>query len=148
MFETYTTIRGRVITDPRRIQSSLHGELVSFRVACNSRRRDPDSGEWADGHTLYLEVACWGRLATGVAAVVHKGSSILAHGQVWTNEYTTADGQRRSGLEMKATSLGLDLGAGIVETRPERELEPESVAEPETVAAEVAAAPGGEPVRA
>jgi len=110
MFETYTTVTGRVITEPRRNQTAAGGEVLSFRVACHSRRQDRQTGEWADGPTLFLTVTAWRRLAVGAADVVRKGSSIIAYGQLRTNEYTGSDGARRSDLEMTAVSLGLDLG--------------------------------------
>ncbi|UQE76512.1 single-stranded DNA-binding protein [Gordonia sp. PP30] len=110
MYETYTTITGRVVSDPRRYQTSHNGEVVSFRVACFSRRLDRETGQWSDGAALYLTVVCWRRLAASVADVVRRGSQIIAHGQLRTNEYVGSDGVKRSDLEMVAVALGLDLG--------------------------------------
>jgi len=109
MFETYTTVTGRVITDPRHHQTAAGGEVLSFRVACHSRKLDRETGQWADGPTLFLTVSCWRRLAAAAAGVIVKGSPIIARGSLRTNEYQSADGARRSDLEMTATSLGLDL---------------------------------------
>ncbi|MFZ2509464.1 MAG: single-stranded DNA-binding protein [Gordonia sp. (in: high G+C Gram-positive bacteria)] len=109
MYETYSTISGRVITDPRLSQTPAHGDVVSLRVACHSRKQDRTTGEWSDGATLYLTVVCWRRLATVVAQTVRRGSLLIAHGQLRTNEYTGGDGNKRSDLEMTAVSLGLDL---------------------------------------
>lgn len=109
MYETYTTIMGKVVGDLRCRQTGHSGEVVSFRVACFSRRLDRDTGQWADGPALYLTVTCWRRLAVLVAETVRRGSSIIAHGQLRTNEFVGNDGIKRSDLEMMATSLGLDL---------------------------------------
>lgn len=114
MFETYTTVIGTVVSEPRRRQTSTGEEVISFRVACNSRRIDKRSQEWVDGPTLYLTVSCWRRLLAGVATAVEKGRPIIAHGQIKTNEYVTADGEKRSDLEMSATSVGLDLSRCVV----------------------------------
>lgn len=109
MFETYTTITGRVISEPRHHRSGGHGDVVSMRVACTSRRLNRETGRWSDGPSLKLTVVCWRRLAAAVAQVVRRGALIIAHGQLRTDEYVAADGSTRTGLEMTAVSLGLDL---------------------------------------
>ncbi|WAC55027.1 single-stranded DNA-binding protein [Gordonia sp. SL306] len=114
MYETYTTIIGTVVSEPRRRQTTTGEEVISFRVACNSRRIDKRSQEWIDGPTLYLTVSCWRRLLAGVGLAVAKGRPVIAHGQIKTNEYVTADGEKRSDLEMTANAVGLDLSRCVV----------------------------------
>ncbi|MYR05998.1 single-stranded DNA-binding protein [Gordonia sp. SID5947] len=114
MYETYTTIIGTVVSEPRRRQTTTGEEVISFRVACNSRRIDKRSREWIDGPTLYLTVSCWRRLLVGVGLAVAKGRPVIAHGQIKTNEYVTADGEKRSDLEMTANAVGLDLSRCVV----------------------------------
>ena len=109
MFETYTTVMGRIITEPRRTATNLHGEVLNFRMASYSRRRNRETGEWHDGPVLYLTVTCWRKLAVTADQALFKGASIIAHGQLRTNEYQAGDGSKRSDLEMTATSIGLDL---------------------------------------
>lgn len=114
MFETPLTVVGRVITDPRRRRVNDQ-EVVSFRVASNSRRRDAD-GNWEPGNTLYITVNCWGsKLVTGVGAALGKGTAVIAVGHVYTSEYDDKDGVRRSSLEMRATSVGPDASKAIVQ---------------------------------
>lgn len=114
MFETPLTVVGRVITDPRRRRVNDQ-EVVSFRVASNSRRRDAD-GNWEPGNTLYITVTCWGsKLVTGVGAALGKGTAVIAVGHVYTSEYDDKDGVRRSSLEMRATSVGPDASKAIVQ---------------------------------
>lgn len=114
MFETYTTVIGTVVSEPRRRQTSTGEEVISFRVACNSRRIDKRSQEWVDGPTLYLTISCWRRLLAGVSAAIDKGRPVIAHGQIKTTEYVNADGERRSDLEMSANAVGLDLSRCVV----------------------------------
>jgi single-strand DNA-binding protein len=109
MYETYTTVIGTAISDPRRRRTPAGEEVLAFRMACNPRRIDKRNGEWVDGPPLYLTVSCWRRLIDGVAPVVAKGRPVIAHGQIRTNEYVTEDGERRSDLELTATAVGLDL---------------------------------------
>ena len=113
MFETPLTVVGRIITDPRR-RRVADQEVISFRVASNSRRRDAD-GNWEPGNTLYITVNCWGKLVTGVGAALGKGTAVIAVGHVYTSEYEDRDGVRRSSLEMRATSVGPDVSKAIVQ---------------------------------
>ncbi len=113
MFETPITVVGRIITDLRR-RTVGNQEVISFRMASNSRRRGAD-GNWEAGNTLYITVNCWGKLVTGVGAALGKGTAVIAVGHVYTNEYDSSDGVRRSSLEMRATSVGPDLSQAIVQ---------------------------------
>ena len=112
MFETPLTVVGRIITDPRR-RRVADQEVISFRMASNSRRRDAD-GNWEPGNTLYITVNCWGKLVTGVGAALGKGAAVIAVGHVYTSEYEDRDGVRRSSLEMRAISVGPDVSKAIV----------------------------------
>jgi single-strand DNA-binding protein len=112
MFETPLTVVGRIITDLRRRQVGDQ-EVISFRMASNSRRRGED-GTWEPGNTLYITVNCWGKLVTGVGASLRKGRAVIAVGQIYTSEYDDREGVRRSSLEMRATSVGPDLAHALV----------------------------------
>src|SRR6478735_216195 len=112
MFETYLTIVGHIVTEPQRRRVGSE-ELIKFRVASNSRRRTGD-GSWQPGNSLFVTVNCWGRLVTGVGAALAKGAPVIVVGHVYTSEYEDRDGNRRSSLEMRATSVGPDVSRAIV----------------------------------
>lgn len=112
MFETPITVVGRIITDLRR-RVVGDQEVISFRMASNSRRRTGE-GTWEPGNTLYITVNCWGRLVTGVGAALYKGAPVVAVGTVHTSEYEDKDGIKRSSLEMRASAVGPDLARTLV----------------------------------
>jgi single-strand DNA-binding protein len=126
MFETPITVVGNIVNDPhgRRVGDQ---EVLKFRVASNSRRRTPD-GTWEPGNSLFVTVNCWGRLVTGVGAALRKGDPVIVVGHIYTSEYDDKDGNRRSTLEMRATSVGPDLARSIVriieKTGPVRDSDP------------------------
>ncbi len=111
MFETPLTIVGNIVNDPVRRPAGDH-EVVSFRVASNSRYRTAD-GSWEQGNSLFVTVNCWDRLITGVIASLRKGSPVIVTGQVFTRDYEDRDGVRRTALEMKALAVGPDLARCI-----------------------------------
>jgi single-strand DNA-binding protein len=53
-------------------------------------------------------------LVTGVGAALGKGAPVIVVGHVYTSEYEDRDGNRRSSLEMRATSVGPDVSRAIV----------------------------------
>ncbi|OBK73675.1 single-stranded DNA-binding protein [Mycobacterium sp. 1164985.4] len=107
MFETPFTIVGNIVTDPihRRVGDQ---EMVRFRVASNSRRRTAE-GTWEPGNSLFVTVNCWGRVVAGPSAALVKGDPVIVVGHVYTSEYDDRDGNRRSSVEVRATSVGPDL---------------------------------------
>ncbi|HTM84007.1 MAG TPA: single-stranded DNA-binding protein [Mycobacterium sp.] len=112
MFETPLTVVGTIVAEPRR-RNVGDQEVISFRVASNSRRRTA-AGGWEPGNSLFITVSCWGRLVTGVGAALLKGAPVIAVGHVYTSEYDDKEGVRRSSLEMRATAVGPDLSRAIV----------------------------------
>ncbi|MFZ4373415.1 MAG: single-stranded DNA-binding protein [Mycobacterium sp.] len=111
MFETPITVVGRIVTDPRR-RVVGDQEVISFRVASNSRRRTGE-GTWEPGNSLFITVNCWGRLVTGVGAGLYKGAAVIAVGTAHTSEYEDREGVKRASLEMRATAVGPDLARVI-----------------------------------
>lgn len=112
MFETSMTVVGNIVSDLRR-RPVGDQEVISFRVASNSRRRTSDGG-WETGNSLFVTVNCWGRLVSGVGAALAKGAPVIAVGHVYTSEYEDRERIRRSSLEMRAFSVGPDLSRVFV----------------------------------
>ncbi|MEV6771841.1 single-stranded DNA-binding protein [Nocardia sp. NPDC051030] len=145
MYEANTAVIGRVATHPTRRDLPNGDQLVTFRMASNSRRYDSARGDWVDSGTLYLTVNCWRKLVEGVEASLQRGDPIIAYGQLRSNEYTGRDGKERSDLEMRALALGPDLGrctapvqrkhfgrAEPAEPAPDQNTEPDAAGEPAT----------------
>lgn len=109
MYEAMASAIGTVVTDPVRRDLPNGEQVLSFRMASNSRRLDHTTGEWVDNGTLFLTVTCWRKLVAGVDASLHRGDPVIAHGQLRSNEYRTKDGAQRRDLEMRATAVGPDL---------------------------------------
>ena len=135
MFETPIAVVGTIVTNPERRWVGDQ-ELIKFRVASNSRRRTAD-GNWEPGNSLYATVNCWGRLVTGVGAGLGKGDAVIVVGNVYTSEYEDREGNRRSSLEIRATSVGPDLARCIV--RLDKRRHPDFTSEPNSAEAEVSA---------
>jgi single-strand DNA-binding protein len=140
MFETQLTVVGHIVNDPQRRKVG-NQEVIKFRVASNSRRRTGE-GSWEPGNSLFLTVNCWGKLVTGVGAALGKGAPVIVVGHVYTSEYEDRDGNRRSSLEMRATSVGPDCSRAIVRIEKPGYTGPD--AEPEAAVTDTATPPDAE----
>lgn len=138
MFETYSTVVGTVISEPRQRRTAGGDDVLSFRVGSTARRRDASSGEWVDGGKLYLTVTCWGRLVAGAAESLEKGDPVIVYGDIRTDEYITRDGVPRSGIEMRAVGIGPDLARCTVRRTDRRAAAQTPHEEAQTVPDEVA----------
>jgi len=119
MFDTPIAIVGNIVTKPDRKRVGEQ-ELIKFRVASNSRRRTAD-GNWEPGNSFFVTVNCWGRLVTGVGAALGKGDPVVVVGYVYTSEYDDKEGNRRSSVEVRATSIGPDLARCVARIESRRQ---------------------------
>ena len=58
---------------------------------------------------MFVTVNCWGRVVAGASAALVKGDPVIVVGHVYTSEYEDREGNRRSSVEVRATSVGPDL---------------------------------------
>jgi single-strand DNA-binding protein len=112
MNDTYLTISGNVVDEPKLRRTATNGvTVVTFRVASTSRRRDTETGQWGDRDTLFVNVTCWRSLATNVADSLFKGQPVVVHGRFYSRQYTK-DEMTRVSYEIDALSVGHDLSRG------------------------------------
>ena len=114
MFDTNVTIVGNALTRPewRRFERT-NALVANFKVASTARRFDKQNQRWIDGDNLRVRVNCWRRLAEGVVASVRVGDPIIVTGRMYTRDWTTESGERRSAYELEANAVGHDLARGI-----------------------------------
>jgi single-strand DNA-binding protein len=121
MLDTYITVVGNLVADPRLIETDGRPPMASFRVASTPRRYDRAAGEWRDGETLFTSVTCWRGLAENVALSLKKGQSVIVHGRLMKRGYETKSGEHRESVDIDALAVGPDLSrAAAVVKRVER----------------------------
>jgi single-strand DNA-binding protein len=114
MYDTNVTVVGNALNTPeyRRVERT-NALVANFKVASTARRWDKNNNRWTDGDSLRVRVNCWRRLAEGVVASIKVGDPVVVHGRLYTREWTTEDGQRRTAYELEAVSVGHDLARGV-----------------------------------
>src|SRR4051812_16028905 len=87
-------ITGNLTRDPelRSLQSGM--SVCSLRVACNTRRKDNQSGEWVDKPN-YFDVTIWGRQGENAAQYLSKGRPVAIDGRLEWREWQGQQGNKR-----------------------------------------------------
>ena len=117
MNETFVTVVGNLVDEPKLRVVQGDTEVASFRIASTSRRYDKETAGWIDGGTLFLGVTCWRQLAANlVDSGLHRGDPVVVSGKLSTRSYEK-DGQTRSVCELEALALGPDLSRGTATFR-------------------------------
>lgn len=91
-------ITGNLTRDPQMRATAGGTAVMSFGVAVNDRRKNPQSGEWED-YPNFIDCTMFGSRAEAVSRYLAKGSKVVVEGSL---RYSTweRDGQRRSKVEV------------------------------------------------
>lgn len=122
MSHLHTHIHGNLIDNPDlRVFKDTDSVLCKFRLATSRRRPTEEkdsSGKvlWEDVDQLYIDVECWGQLATNVAASLKRGLPVSVCGKLVTEtwlvdapEGAEQEKLKRSKIVLKATQVAFDL---------------------------------------
>lgn len=112
MHEPLITVVGNVAAPPKQRTTPSGVSVADFRIAATPRRPDRATGTWSDGETIWFGVTAWKALAEHCASSLKKGDRVVVTGRLTTRSWEVEGGERRSGLEVDASSVGLELSRG------------------------------------
>ncbi len=119
--ELQVSLTGYAATNPELTMVGDGTPKATLRVAATPRRRNRNTGEWADGPTSFMSVTCWRKLAENIAMCLRKGDPVVVTGRLTVRQYEGKDGSTRTNVEVEATSVGHDLSRGVAHyLRPRR----------------------------
>ncbi|WP_159792257.1 single-stranded DNA-binding protein [Puerhibacterium puerhi] len=126
MSDVNVTVTGHVGNEPVISFSASGTPWTSFRVASTRRVRDPRTGEWADGPTLWFTVKAFGDRAFNVSQSLAKGTPVVVTGRLGVDEYEVRRGvpapdgepaaevtERRTALLVDNAVVALDVSRGV-----------------------------------
>lgn len=99
-------ISGNLGQDPELRATSSGTPVLTFSLAVNERRKNPQTGEYED-RPNWVPVVIFGNRATALGGLLKKGSKIAVTGKLHLNVWETQDGQRRSRLDVHAYEVEL-----------------------------------------
>jgi single-strand DNA-binding protein len=125
MSDVNVTVVGHVGQDPTLYTAESGTRWTSIRVASTRRVRDPRSGEWGDGPTMWFTARAFGDRALNLVESVRRGTPVVVTGRLAFEEYEVRkeergpDGvlqevsQARHALVVENASIAVDLARGV-----------------------------------
>ncbi|MFD5081887.1 single-stranded DNA-binding protein [Kitasatospora sp. NPDC058406] len=99
---------GRIVADPE-LRFTPNGHAVArVRLVFQDRRLNPQTQQWEDGDTLWIDGTAWNQLAEHVAETLQQGMEVLVTGEPRTESWDQ-DGQKRSKVSLTIRSIGPNL---------------------------------------
>ena len=99
-------ISGNLTRDPELRETPSGSQVLSFGVAVNDRRRNPETQQWEDCAN-FVDCAMFGNRAAGVARCLAKGSKVAVEGKLRWSQWEAKDGAKRSKLEVVVDEIEL-----------------------------------------
>lgn len=91
-------ISGNLTRDPEMRATQSGTQILSFGVAVNDRRRNPQSGEWEDVPN-FIDCVVFGNRANALQRFLAKGMKVAIEGKLRWSQWEK-DGQKRSKIEV------------------------------------------------
>ncbi|WP_438265911.1 single-stranded DNA-binding protein [Collinsella bouchesdurhonensis] len=98
-------ISGNLTRDPEMRALRNGTQVLSFGVAVNDRRKNPQTGEWED-YPNFVDCTMFGTRAEAVGRYLSKGTKVAIEGKLRYSSWEK-DGQRRSKLEVIVDEIEL-----------------------------------------
>jgi single-strand DNA-binding protein len=96
-------ISGRLTRDAEVRYTPAGSPVCTLPVAANRRFKGHD-GEWKND-TTYVNVVAWDKLAERSGQMAKKGAAVLVEGRLQSRSFETAEGARRSVIEVRAERI-------------------------------------------
>lgn len=95
----HVNISGNLTRDPELRSTAGGTNILSFGVAVNDRRKNPQTGKW-ENVPNFIDCIVFGQRAEALSRFISKGAKVSIDGKLHYSSWETKDGQRRSKLEV------------------------------------------------
>lgn len=122
---------GRLGRDPETRYTSSGQAVTNFSVATDEIWKDKNDEK--QKKTEWHKVVAWGKLAEIIQEFLKKGSLVYLEGKIQSREWQDKDGQKKTAVEVVASTLKM-LGGKPNEEKPQqrRAAQPAAQTEPES----------------
>ena len=97
-------LTGNLTRDPELRHTQAGMPVCSLRIAVNTRRKDPATGEWGEKPN-YFDVTVWGNQGENCAQYLSKGRPVGVDGRLEWREWEAQDGSKRQAVEVIADTV-------------------------------------------
>lgn len=110
-------VSGHLTRDPKLLATVGGTQVLSFGIAVNDRRKNPQSGEWED-YPNFVDCTMFGTRAEKIQRYLSKGCKVAIEGKLRYSSWER-DGQRRSKLEVIVEEIEFLSRQQVAEPEPE-----------------------------
>lgn len=122
-------ISGNLVRDAELRNTQGGMAILSFGVAVNERRKNPQTGEWED-RPSFIDCNCFGNRATSLAQYLTKGTKVFVQGHLRQSSWETQDGGKRSKVEVIVDDLDFSAPRNNQQQAPTYQQAPQQYAAP------------------
>jgi single-strand DNA-binding protein len=97
-------LTGRLTRDPELRSFPSGMSVCSMRIAFNTRKKDPATGEWGEKPN-FIDVSVWGRQGELAAQYLSKGRAVAIDGRLEWREFQDQNGNNRQVIEIVADNV-------------------------------------------
>jgi len=97
-------LTGNLTRDPELRSTQSGFQICSLRIASNTRRKDPASGDWIDKPNFF-DVTVFGAQGENCARFLSKGRPVAIDGRLEWREWTDKEGNKRQNVEIVADAV-------------------------------------------
>ena len=102
------TLIGNITRDPELRFTPSGQATATFGLAVNRRWQNRQSGEWEEA-TSFFDVVCWREMAENASESLARGARVIVTGRLEQRSWETAEGEKRSKIEVVADEIGPSL---------------------------------------
>jgi single-strand DNA-binding protein len=95
---------GNLTKDPELRALPSGSSVCRLRVACSTRRRNADTGDW-DDKPNFFDVSVFGPSGEACGTFLEKGRPVAVDGRLDWHEWESSEGQKRQSVEIIAESV-------------------------------------------
>lgn len=97
-------VTGNLTRDPELRETPSGFQVLSFGVAVNDRRRNPQTQQWED-YANFVDCTMFGNRAASVSRFLSKGSKVAIEGKLRWSQWQAKDGSTRSKLTVAVDEI-------------------------------------------
>ena len=102
------TLVGNITRDPELRFTPSGQATCSFGLAVNRRWQNRQTQEWEEA-TSFFDIVCWREQAENASESLGRGSRVIVTGRLEQRSWETAEGEKRSKIEVIADEIGPSL---------------------------------------
>src|SRR6478736_1020368 len=110
------TLIGNITRDPELRFTPSGQATATFGLAVNRRWQNRQTNEWEEA-TSFFDVVCWRELAENAADSLSKGQRVIVTGRLEQRSWESANGDKRSAVEIIADEIGPSLRFATAEVK-------------------------------